>query len=218
MRPARFTFLGMALVGLVAGAASAGLLLDDPRGLIGWKGTVRFEAPSNLFVDVEYNVYAPGPDFETSCDELFGAGEDPSNGKQYVYAYQILNNVNPNPDPVKDYVTSFSVGLPDGDEQPANIGSVAVTGGTNPALKYFSPAAPAVPSTATWKFIPSMKYPGFSNILIYTSPYGPELDNATVGGYSFDTHSMPSPTPEPATLALMAGGLAAVWTLRRRRH
>jgi len=214
MRPAGFTFLGMALVGLLAGAASAGLLLDDPRGLVGWKGTVRFEALPNLFVDVEYNVYAPGPDFETS----FGTGTDPSHGAQYVYAYQILNNVNPNPDPVKDYVTSFSVGLSDKDEEPANIGSVAVTGGTNPALKYFSPAPPLVPSTATWKFIPSMKYPAFSNILIYTSPYGPELDNATVLGYSADTHSVPSPMPEPATLALMAGGLAAAWTLRRRRH
>ena len=213
MRPAGFTFLGMALVGLLAGAASAGLLLDDPRGLIGWKGTVRFEALPNLFVDVEYNVYAPGPDFETS----FGAGKDPSNGAQYVYAYQILNNVNPNPDPVKDYVTSFSVGLSDGDEQPASIGSVAVTGGTNPTLKYFSPEPPLVPSTATWKFIPSMKYPAFSNILIYTSPYGPELDNATVGGYSFDTHSVPSPTPEPATLALVAAGLGAARSFRRRR-
>ena len=213
MRTAGFTFLVMALVGLLAGAASAGLLLDDPRGLTGWKGTVRFEALPNLFVDVEYNVYAPGPDFETS----FGAGKDPSNGAQYVYAYQILNNVNPNPDPVKDYVTSFSVGLSDGDEQPASIGSVAVTGGTNPALMYFSPAPPLVPSTATWKFISSMKYPGFSNILIYTSPYGPELDNATVLGYSADTHSVPSPTPEPATLALMAAGLAAARSFRRRR-
>ena len=218
MRTVRLlAFFGVALAAAALGPAAsarAGLIADDLHGLLGWHGTQHFQATPSLYLNVDYCVYAPG-----AFDLTFGSGADPSHGTQYVYAYQILNDIpgHPAPDPLKDYVTSFSVGLSDRNEQPANVAVVTVTGGKTPALKYFSPAPPQVPSTVTWKFTTSVKSGSFSNILLYTSPFGPELDNATILGYSADTHLLPSPLPEPATLMLMGGGLAAIlWQARRR--
>ena len=55
----------------------------------------------------------------------FGSGADPSGGTQYVYAYQILNNVVPSWWPTPDPVIYLSVGLkPDEYLQVANLGFV----------------------------------------------------------------------------------------------
>jgi hypothetical protein len=215
-----FAMIGV-LLAIFAGPARAGLIAGDLNGLSDWQGTVHFEAAPSLYLylDVDYCVYAPGQ-FGLS----FGTSADPSGGSRYVYAYQIFNNLPGNPAPAgqQDYVSTFSVGLTglDENDQAANVGTVAVTGGKNPTLKYFSPSLPAVPSTVTWKYTgtSALKYGSFSNILIYTSPFAPELDNATILGFYADAHLMPSPMPEPTTVAFLAVGLAAiVWRRRRRR-
>jgi hypothetical protein len=194
------------LVALAAGSAGAGLIAGDVNGLPAWQGTVHFQATPSLFLDVDYCVYAPG-DFGDS----FGAAADPSGGTQYVYAYQILNDLpnHPAPDPTKDYVTSFSIGLTGLNELAANVGAVAVTDGKNPNHSAFAPTT-GTPNTVKWTYTTSLKSGSFSNILIYTSPFAPEFDNSTILGYSADTHLLPSPTPEPATLTFLAIGLAAV--------
>jgi len=197
------------------GWARAGLLAGDPNGMGDpWQGTQRFQSSPTPFlvVDVEYCVYAPGQ-FELSF------GFDPAERGDYVYAYQIFNDLSSHPyDPPedRDYVSGFSVGLtniPDPLDEPDNeIPITYIDGpGQAPLLSYFAPG------TATWKFIPTMIHGLFSDILYYTSPYGPGEDNATVTGYEADTQQLPSPIPEPVTAMLLGAGLAAMVVFRRRK-
>ena len=198
---------------LLSGSASATLvdLAGDPNGMgIPWQGEKRFISDfyDVLAVDIQYCVYAPGQ-FALSFP-----GEDPSGGSEYVYAYEVANDIAPHPvDPPFDpgYVTRFSVGLNDEDEQAANIGFVDGAG-QNPNASFL------VPRTAGWDFTsPTLNYVSTSDVLLFTSPFPPELDTATVsGGAHIKTENLPSPTPEPATFALLAVG-AAVALARRRR-
>jgi len=54
--------------------------------------------------------------------------------------------------------------------------------------------------------------------VIYTSPFAPKWMTASVhdGGLS-EKESLPSPIPEPVTLALLTFGTVGVLILRRRR-
>ena len=72
--------------------------------------------PNNavLLVNVDYCVYAPGQ-FSLS----FPAWDDPTDGTQYVYAYQIFNDVDRSY-PSKAPVVRFSVGLNGPFEEEAN--------------------------------------------------------------------------------------------------
>ena len=194
-----------------AGLALAAPLVSDPNALAAWQGTQRFYdtdgGGATLDVDVEYAVYAPGN---------YGlSGTDPSSGAHYVYAYQVFNDLLGNVP-----VSSFSVGL-DPTANVANIGSDAgsgTPGGTAPTASAFSGSPP---TSAVWYFYLNTIDPPpaneYSTVLLFTSPYGPKWMPASVmdGGLSAQ-QDLPSPTPEPATLALMAlGGVAAL--IRRRR-
>ena len=156
-------------------------------------------------MDVEYAVYQAG-DYEDS-------GTDPSGGTEYVYAYQIFNDL------AGDVlVSSFSVGL-DSAADPDDIGSDAgsgTAGGTAPSASAFSGSPP---TSAVWYFFnDTIDPPGeYSEVLIFTSPNGPQWAPATVmdSGLS-DIQNLPSPIPEPATLALM--GLGGAFALIRRRR
>ena len=192
------------------GWTQAGPLVGDPNGMAAWQGTQRFQSTPTPFLslDVDYCVYAPGQ-FELSF------GFDPGNLGGYVYAYQILNDLGNhpyNPPEDRDYVSGFSVGitLDEPGNEPIPIGYIDGAG-LAPFLSYFAP------NTATWKFIPTLTYELFSDVLYYTSPYGPGWDNATVIGYEADTQQLPSPIPEPATVMLLSAGLAGVAISRRRK-
>jgi hypothetical protein len=45
-----------------------------------------------------------------------------------------------------------------------------------------------------------------SDVLFFASPFAPEWDSATAGGQYRKSMTLPSPTPEPATLSLLLAG------------
>jgi len=191
---------------LAAAVAEAGLLRDDPNAMDGWQGTRRFTASDSahtLEVDVDFAVYAPGD---------FGGGYDPSGATEYLYAYEILNTVNS--DSVE--VSSFTVGL----ETASQAGNMGTDGGPPGVPGGVSPAFYGITgSSAVWSFLfDQIGYGEDSVTLIYTSPFAPQWLTASVhdGGLS-DKQSLPSPMPEPATVALLMVGGVGMVLLRRRR-
>ncbi|MGA2031017.1 MAG: PEP-CTERM sorting domain-containing protein [Thermoguttaceae bacterium] len=225
---------GVVLVVMLAcsGAAMGSMLPLDPNayndGTRTWSGTQAFVGPGGLLdVAVDYAVYAPG---QFHASTTLGNPTDPSNGSEFVYAYQ-LNNVG------VFNVACFSVGLADAadsdagkeaDKLPANIGFVANFPGDpngfppfSEAFTYPSGGRPA--QSADWSYSSSLPAGSYSNILIYTSPYPPHTDAATVQAGQIATEGLPSPfnpAPEPASgllLAVAAVFLLAVRVCRPRR-
>jgi len=197
------------LVGL-GGAADASPLVSDPNAMPVWQGTQRFYATSGvatLQVDIEYAVYAPG-NYSLS-------GTDPSGGTKFVYAYQVFNDLLGNAP-----VSTFSVGL-DPTANVANIGSDAGSGTPGGTAPTASAPSGTPPTSAVWYFFLNTIDPPpaneYSAVLLFTSPYGPQWAPASVldSGLS-DKQDLPSPLPEPATMALMILGGAGLLVRRRR--
>jgi len=191
---------------LTAAVTEAGLLRDDPNAMSAWRGVQRFIASDSthtLEVDVDYAVYAPGD---------FGGGLDPSGGTEHLYAYEILNTVNS--DSVE--VSSFTVGL----EMMSQAGNIGTDGGPPGIPGGVIPAAQGVTgSSAVWSFLfDQIGYGEDSVTLIYTSPFAPQWLTASVhdGGLS-KKEPLPSPIPEPATVALLTIGAVGMVILRRKR-
>jgi hypothetical protein len=163
-----------------------------------------------LVADVEFAVFAPG----------FYPGADPSGGTNYVYAYQVMPALDTDGTTIlgSTYVSWYSVGL-DGDENPSGIGpdpTQGVLGGQAPDTSGFQ-GTPI--TTALWEYIPTVlnvHTGAYSEVLLFTSPYGPEWDNASVsGGFGLqDMESLPSPAPEPMTVLLIGLGVGALWAKR----
>jgi hypothetical protein len=193
---------------LLADLAGAGLLESDPLGMPAWQGRHAYRAVMDfLAVDVEYCVYAPSTDpgnVPSPFEDRFGT--DPSGGTDYVYAYQIFNDLDPDDFPDARSLIRFSVHLDD-DEDPNHIGYVELPGGggVDPNSWGFEP------ETAGWSFDPTLNVGQVSKVLIFTSPYGPEWDRGAVSGGGLgvsDDDSMPSPVPDPGTVVLVAVGAA----------
>jgi len=196
----------MTVVLMVAAAAEAGLLRDDPNAMSGWRGWQRFAASDSAYtmeVDLDFAVYAPGD---------FGGSSDPSGGTEYLYAYEILNTVNS--DSVS--ISSFTVGL----EALSQAGNIGIDGGPPGIPDGVTPTAQGITgSSAVWSFLlDQIDYGEDSMTLIYTSPFAPQwLTGSTHDGGLSDKQSLPSPMPEPATIALMVlGGVGVVLSRRRR--
>jgi len=207
----------LAPVLLTSATARAELLLStDSNAMSGWHGTSTVTADIGSFtVNVQYAIYSPGQ-FNLSF-----SGEDPSGGAQYVYAYQLSNG-----ETSAASIREFTVGL-DGNESPANIGYIEDPNpppgnATNSA--YF---AGSIPTSAVWAYVDNKVSPGLkSKILIFTSPYGPEWDSATLLGTKGSVgqapgDGLPSPVPEPvAVLGLASIGCLFVLTrlFQRKSH
>lgn len=210
---AKRVVVGVGIVFLVGVSAWGGPLVSDPNAMAAWRGTRQFYdtwGGATLQVDVEYAVYLPG-DYEDA------GGNDPSNGEEYVYAYQIFNDLGGNVP-----VLYFSVGL-DPEADPNDIDWDDGSGtpyGIEPTDYDFSGDPP---NSAVWGFWddtidpPGEEEGDYSAVLFFTSPNGPQWAPASVmdSGLS-NMQSLPSPLPEPATLVLMAlGGVGLLLTRRR---
>jgi hypothetical protein len=214
-------FACCAMVGLLlAGSANGTIVLSaDTNAIPAWHGSVRYTNVDPIYnpqlaVDVNYAVYAPGR-FNASFP-----GQDPTAGTEFIYAYQVLNNLTPHPGwPIwqgnEDYVTKFSVGMTQLDELPSNAGYVVGTGQ--------APSSSNLPlGSAGWTYRSSSNkliYGSTSAVLYYASPFGPEWDDGTVKGYNAVTIplSMPSPTPEPASLSVLVIGAVISRIFRREK-
>jgi hypothetical protein len=222
--------LCLTLVALCAcvGSASAGILPSDPNAFL--QGSKVFSGGNllgqTLISRVEYGVYAPGM-FGTSVALGLPAGFDPSGSTEYVYAYQIFNDIGG-----QLRAATLSVDLVPGViSNLAFVSHAAGTpaGGLAPTNWDFIPIAVNPPANVKWSFLsPNLLNTGLkSDILLFTSPLGPTFRNASLTGGSGSIAppvagpfvTLPSPTPEPSTLVLAASavGLLAAGYLRRRR-
>jgi hypothetical protein len=201
-------------MGCMANLATAGPLPTDPNAMMFWQGSQSFVGSANghtLDAKVEYAVYVPGA-FGTSAALGFPAAFDPSGGTQFVYAYEIFNNL-----VSTAIVKALSVGLeigaiPNGS---MNIGHAPVIPGLTPDFSQFIPGTdPEQSAKWTWA---TTTFPANNNsdILLFTSPLGPEFfsSSMTGGNATLASALLPSPVPEPATFVLAATALGSLLLL-----
>ena len=221
----------------VAWATSLGSLPGANLSIPGWSGTAHFTATTidgtgtwTLDNQVEYAVFAPG-DFNDSstlqgiATQAALDAADASNGANYVYTYQIFNlgstyggTSNVNATVLSVDLNDFAI--PPGTPNPTNL---AIASGIAPvgALTKFN--GPYPQSNVLFGFSATTLLPDkFSNILIFTSPYGPAWADASTGGQQ-TTHAdlllaLPTPVPEPATSALAVIGIASLFATRYLRR
>jgi hypothetical protein len=223
----------LALALLFVGSAQAGFLANDSDAMSGWRGDLAMYGTKTrtlggvlhtftLSATIDYAVYAPG-----SFDLSF-PNADPSGNTDYVYAYQFVDS-----SASTEPVVSLSVGF-GGDAHVATEGQVAdpLTGGQASETPKLTGSPP---TSATWSYLSATVSPGHdSDILFYTSPYGPQwghgsllatnalsVNSAPNGVTLGPGNALPTPTPEPAAVVLLATA-AALFALRRvvrrRRH
>ncbi len=206
------------------GAVRADLLPTDPNAMALWQGTQLFTKTQTIpgigtftaKAEIDFAVYAPGQ-FDLSAALGLPAALDPSNGTEYVYAYEVHN------DPTANVpLAQFSVGITKYNV-PTNsdhIGQDPSTtdGGQPPDTQRFNPV-PGDPTSALWFFTSTNLIPGSSSdILFFTSPYGPTMHTSSVLGSVTATANLPSPAPEPGTIALAGIGFVCLLAARRFRR
>ncbi len=190
------------------GPLEAGPIATDTRAMVGFYGMRSFSYSGfgeTLTAEVDYAVYAPAA----------YPGDDPSPGDKYVYVYQIFNDLASTVG-----VAFFSVGLEDGSGanhagDDASEDAPGTAGGQSQSLEMVGTAS------VYWLFDPDVSIGAHSTTLLFTSPNAPAWKSGAMADGGLPTPGsdlLPSPTPEPATIALMATGLALVGIGRARRR
>jgi hypothetical protein len=219
-------FRAAVLLALLTSAAAAGPLTSDPNAIPGWQGSITMTGTNGsalLKADVDYAVYAPGQ-FGTSAAMGYPGHTpvDPSSGTEYVYAYEIFNNVGGNVS-----VTTLSIDI----HWEIGMFGTAITdddltpqGGNDPSAASFVLLSGHQENTRWTWLSGGLPLAQNSSILLFTSPFGPQMRNAAMTGGSGTndqilTPRLPSPVPEPGTLALaILGGLGLMAARHRRRR
>ena len=193
------SFLSVALtLGLITCGAPGAMLDGDAAAEI--SGTVSFSQPL-WDADVEYAVYAPGNYPGTHADKA----------ASHIYAYQVFNA-----SASSVMLSSLSVGVDPGSGAASATDDTfyGAAAGVAPLLSRLvgSPA-----TSAQWTIAPA---PGaHTTVLLFSSPNHYTFAPATVvDGGQGDTHDLPTPVPEPATLSLLAVAGALLGFRRRRRR
>lgn len=194
----------IALVLAMPALVLAGPIGNDPAGLPDYTGSVSFNADDLLLVDLDYAVYEPGVYPDDGIN-----GDDPSDGTEYVYAYQAFNVS------ADQALTALSIGLPNEGHDAGNALAdplSGVIGGLEPSMVI------PLSTSMIYRFTsPELVADEYSSVVLFTSPYPPALGPGSVQyGSLVDTQTVPTPIPEPTTAAsllLVMGVLAGV---RRR--
>jgi PEP-CTERM motif len=216
--------LAAALILLLATSASVkgGPLLVDANAMPGFQGFQDYLAviPATVSGRVEYAVYAPGM-FDLSYPNPAMPGADPSNGTEWVYAYQVYNTGTA----ADLQITGLTVGL-DALADPHSVGILNPLYGDNgkdPDSSFFSPSSGPPLSSTRWSYTGAATRlfggaPGeHSEILLFTSPHPPTYrDGGILGGAAPAPALLPSPVPEPGTIVLFAVGAMILAAARRR--
>ncbi len=209
----------VACIACMTGSVQAGPLPLDPHAIPGFEGTSTLSFTSgslSVSGNIEYAVYAPGQ-FNAS----FGTGADPSNGTQYVYAYQV-DNTGTVPAGGRNISLLGVTLLPTNGA--TNIESLPLTYGNFGVVPAASGFAGSPPTTARWLYTSTTIGLGASSqILLFTSPKGPSFASAAITGGGLIANTIPAqyvptPIPEPSTFALMAIAGTCLMMLRRKKQ
>jgi hypothetical protein len=212
----------LVLVSLV-NVGIAGPLTTDPNALSAWQGTTLFSGTVGSFTlkaNVDFAVYAPGQ-FGTSAAMGFPGHSpaDPSGGAEYVYAYEIFNSVSGGNAIDLNLSVGLAVGgIPNGSTNITND-PLTPAGGIAPDASTFIPGTDPEQS-AKWSYNNGLAIGAHSDILIFTSPFAPQLLLSSMqGGHATTASSpLPSPVPEPATMTLSLVSSAALIGFARFRR
>ena len=190
-----------------AGLATAEPIADGVDAMPGFYGSRSYsftEGSDTLTAEVDFAVYAP----------LAYPGSDPSFGADYAYVYQIFNDAASTVG-----VEWFSVGLESGaiarnPGEDTSDDAPGQSGGQSPWM------ARVGSTSVSWLFDPNVLVGGYSTTLLFTSPYEPTWKSSALADGGLPTPGsglLPSPTPEPATMALLAlGGLGLLMGRKRQ--
>jgi hypothetical protein len=201
-----------ALIALTC-TALAGPLPTDANAIPGFQGSAAFTGnvgPAILDANVEFAVYAPG-----SFGLSFPPIDDPSGGTQYVYAYQVFNN-GPT---ANTRVQELSIFL-EPNLNPVTATGDTPAGGLAPNLVQI-PIGGTGQSNVKWTWVNPLFNVGlFSDIVLFTSPYAPHyvLSSVKGGSTTIASNALPSPVPEPSTVALSAAALSCLALARYARR
>jgi hypothetical protein len=197
-RPGFIAAFALLVIVFMPTVSRAELIDHFAQAMPGFASTLSMSGGGLPTVSVEYAVFSPGS---------FGSG-DPSNGLQYVYAYQLLNDAT---SPAG--ISKFTVGL-DAGAAATEIGELADSGPTGigvAASSYYLTTGPTT-NSAVWNYSSSISAGAKSKLLLFVSPHEPKWLTCTVkGSLLAETGPVPSPIPEPgALLSLMVAGVSLI--------
>jgi hypothetical protein len=201
--------VGVLLIALTATSASGGLLLTDPNTL--QSGAVNDIVGSmDLDEDGVLDLYMFTADLEYAVYQESAPALSLSFPNLYIYAYQFFNH-----DESQDVLNAFSMGIAE-NQLVGNVGYVADPDPDYTSIAPSSGVWNQGASSVKWQFSTLEVAPNEqSEILYFTSPFGPGRAYATLaGGMGVtvdDPGSQPfSPIPEPSTAWLMSIGAVAL--------